>query len=362
MACIENDVLLQIRSTIIDKNYLLLGTSSGLLRVKINTSNLDQIGQKFQWVNFSAKNRINIFDATLRKDGSIWILTEDALHGMAFHNESNNPLIIESVVDKRFTNNIAIKEDKFGNLWIITHGKGFCRYNPTTKELDYFTENLSNRTVVSSMYSDVATDRNDNLWIASRDKGLLFLDASRLNDENPQFENIQNDPSDEKSLNSNLVYSLYVSKDNLLWVGTIGSGINIYDPQQKEIAINRTNNVWEYKAFKNLNGHRNVLFDNWWDGKKVLSDKFKYTFTRKDLICKVANTDGGAHVDPSIHKDYNEVSRNNSLDWFIIDHSNDNTTPLNNPIPPCIRQIAYKVIMTFQNINIEKSTKLYLKN
>lgn len=128
------------------------------------------------------------------------------------------------------------------------------------------------------------------------------------------------------------------------------------------IAMNSTNNIWEYRAFKHLNGHRDVLFDNWWDGKKVLSDKFNHTFTRKDLICKVANTDGGAHVDPSIHKDYNEVSRNNSLDWFIIDHSIDTRTPLNNPIPPCIRQIAYEVIKTFQNINIEKSTKLYLKN
>ena len=234
IGCIENDILLQIRSIIADKNFLLLGTSSGLLRANISTTNLDQIGQEFQWVNFSANHRINIFDATLRKNGSIWIITADALHGMAFQSESNNPLMIESVLDKRFKNNIALKEDKFGNLWLITHGNGFCRYNPTTKELDFFTENLPNPTVVSSMFSDVAIDRNDNLWISSRDKGLLFLEASRLNDENPQFENVQNVPGDEKSLNSNLVYTLYVSKNNLLWAGTIGSGINIYDPQQKD--------------------------------------------------------------------------------------------------------------------------------
>jgi hypothetical protein len=111
-----------------------------------------------------------------------------------------------------------------------------------------------------------------------------------------------------------------------------------------------------------MNGHIGVSFDNWLDSKKVLSDKFNNAFTRKDIICNVVNTDGGAHLDPAIHKDYNQASRNNSLDWFKIDHSNDTKTPLNNPIPPCIRQIVYEVFRTFQNINIEKSKKLYLKN
>lgn len=116
-----------------------------------------------------------------------------------------------------------------------------------------------------------------------------------------------------------------------------------------------------YMAVKHLNEHKNVDYENWWNGKKVLSDKFQKTFTRKDIICNVADTDGGAHVDPSIPFDYNEISRNNSLNWCKFSPENG-TQSMGNPIPECIRQIAYEVIMTFQNLNIEESTKLHLKH
>lgn len=121
------------------------------------------------------------------------------------------------------------------------------------------------------------------------------------------------------------------------------------------------NSGGEYKALKHLNGHKNVDFENWWNGKKVLCDKLKNTFMRKDIICNVADTDGGAHVDSSITSEYNEMSRKNSLDWFNFSPE-DGARPMGNPIPECVRQIAYEALLTFKNINIEKSTKLFLKS
>lgn len=234
--CIDPNLSLLIHSMIINKNYLLIATTSGLLRVNINTTNLDQIGQDFKWVNFSKNYKVDVFDVALLKNGSIWVATSKALYGMIFQNENRNPLIIETLVDDRLNNNISldIKEDKFENLWLISHYNGFCRYNPLTKKLDHFTENHANPTVTTEMFSNATIDKMGNLWISSRDKGLLYLDSKNLNDPNPQFKNIQNNPFDDKSLNSNLIHSLYVTKNNVLWVGTIGSGINIYDPQQKE--------------------------------------------------------------------------------------------------------------------------------
>jgi len=347
--CVERDFLLQIRTIIITKQHLLLGTSAGMLRVNINTTNLDQIGQKFQWVNFSPTHRTQIYDATLRKDGSIWFITSNKLYGIAFQNESENPLIIESVADNRFINNIALKEDKFGNLWIITHYNGFFRYNPTTKALSYFTENISNRTVVSRMYSDAAIDKNHNLWIASRNKGLLFLDAKKLIDENPQFENIQNVPTDEKSLNSNLVHSLYVSKNNLLWVGTIGSGINFYDPRQKEfnhlkIPLNNNqtqsssnfirsvyadndNNIW-------MGTHNNGLYiynrkSNSFSKAEFGNETLFYIYDLGDgntLICK----SGEVNIVKLINNDIKTISSNFSSAFFYACKSNDDIVWLAN--------------------------------
>jgi len=231
---IEDDVLLRVNSIIVDKNYLILGTTLGLLRANINTTDLEQIGKNFQVVKYSKNSQAIVYDATLCKNGSIWFITSAALIGLVFQSETNDPWVIDNISDSELGNNVAIEKDISGNIWIITHTKGFFRYNPSTKRINRFSENFPNRSVVSDMYSSAVTDKNDNLWLATRDKGLLFLDAKWLNDDNPQFDNLQNVPFADNSLNSNLIYSLYVSRNNLLWVGTIGMGINIYDPQQKE--------------------------------------------------------------------------------------------------------------------------------
>jgi signal transduction histidine kinase/ligand-binding sensor domain-containing protein/DNA-binding response OmpR family regulator len=235
ISCIADKTALQIRAINIYNNYILLGTSSGLIRANIGTANLDKIEKDLRLVNFTKNNKINVSDITLCKNGSTWIATSEGIFGMVFQNDKKKPLIIETITNQVFLNNIStfLQEDKYSNLWIITHERGFYRFNPTTKKIDSFSENRPNSSVVSELYSAAKTDKNGNLWISTRDKGLLFLEASKLNDANPQFKNIRNNPTDDKSLNSNLIYSLYVTKNNVLWVGTIGSGINIYDPQQK---------------------------------------------------------------------------------------------------------------------------------
>jgi ligand-binding sensor domain-containing protein len=166
---VDNDVLLRINSIIVDKNYLILGTSRGLLRAKINTPDLEQIGQSFQTVKYSENSSERVYDAIRCKNGSIWFITSDALYGIVFQSESNDPWVIENNADKELGNNVGIEEDKSGNLWIITHTKGFFRYSPSMKRMDRFSENFPNRSVVSDMYSSAVTDKNHNLWLATRD-------------------------------------------------------------------------------------------------------------------------------------------------------------------------------------------------
>jgi len=101
-----------------------------------------------------------------------------------------------------------------------------------------------------------------------------------------------------------------------------------------------------------------VPIKNWWDSKKVIVDRKKNIFTRKDVILEPANTDGGAHVDSEINQNYYDVSRANSLGWIYKNDATGEERPLNDPIPPCIRQIAYEVLETFKRIDIEKESKL----
>jgi hypothetical protein len=96
---------------------------------------------------------------------------------------------------------------------------------------------------------------------------------------------------------------------------------------------------------------RYVNFENWWNSKKVIVDKHKKAFTRRKIILEVANTDGGAHVDPDINIDYDELSRKNSINWEV--GKEGDLHAINNPIFPTIRQIVYETIETFKHIIIE---------
>mgnify|MGYP006179865197 FL=1 len=230
---IGKNSLLKIQSIIVFNDYILIATANGILKADIKTLDLKKIEQELKWVPFIKNYNIDVFNLHSNKDGSVWIATSGVLYRIFFENKSNNPKILEKIADRRFADNINIvlEEDKFGNLWIVTHQNGFFKYNPSSKRIDDF--NVKKTIIGSKMYSSVVIDNTNNLWISSRDKGLLFLSREHLNDLDPKFESITTSSYDVKSLSSNLIYSLYVSRGNILWIGTIGSGINIYDPQQK---------------------------------------------------------------------------------------------------------------------------------
>lgn len=89
--------------------------------------------------------------------------------------------------------------------------------------------------------------------------------------------------------------------------------------------------------------HRLIPFATWWN-MPVFIDKQKRTFNRRELVTHVADTDGGAHVDPELEEAYMDLSRKNSLNWTM--GANGVEIPLNDPVPPSIRQIGFEVLST----------------
>jgi len=86
-----------------------------------------------------------------------------------------------------------------------------------------------------------------------------------------------------------------------------------------------------------------VEFDNWWHGI-IFIDKNASKTSRMDLIGAVANTDGGAHVDPVLDGKYANLSRRNSLAWRFKGPRGD--VPLDGPEKAAIRQITHEVLKT----------------
>lgn len=94
------------------------------------------------------------------------------------------------------------------------------------------------------------------------------------------------------------------------------------------------------------NAPRLVQFVDWW-GETIIKDGNGNRFSRMSLVGHVANTDGGAHVDPGFDSDYRSLSRENSL-GMMFKSSTKNVALAGRPHLACMRQIAHEVLCTIQ--------------
>jgi hypothetical protein len=87
-----------------------------------------------------------------------------------------------------------------------------------------------------------------------------------------------------------------------------------------------------------------IDFADWWNNP-VFKDNLDRKLCRRELVLNVADTDGGAHVDPDLDEVYMAISRKNSLGWFFSNGAS--STPLQGrPELACMRQIAHELLCT----------------
>ncbi|MCF6332014.1 MAG: response regulator [Draconibacterium sp.] len=231
IAGFENSML-SVFSILIDGNKLYLASSGGLLRAEI-TENIELEFEVIENVNPKSYSfQKGIVSIKKSNNGSIWVLAHKFISRIVVQPGSNKAIKIDEQIFYDFYL-VDFTEDKYGVLWITSAQNGLVRYTPDSKQLKWLKADNTNYSISSNKCSSLQFDNEGNLWVATRDRGLNFLQADMVNKNKVHFDHIQHDPFNLNSLNSNLIYSLYVSKDNLLWVGTIGSGVNVFDPEQK---------------------------------------------------------------------------------------------------------------------------------
>jgi hypothetical protein len=87
-----------------------------------------------------------------------------------------------------------------------------------------------------------------------------------------------------------------------------------------------------------------IPFVDWWNNP-VMKDNCGRTFCRCELVLNVADTDGGAHVDPELEEAYMAISRENSLGWQF-GSGGEISAPEGRPELACMRQIAHELLST----------------
>ena len=121
----------------------------------------------------------------------------------------------------------------------------------------------------------------------------------------------------------------YAPRPTLLHINVAAAGVN-----------------WEPRAISDphCKVSRRLPFAEWWDETIVLDGKGR-RFTRMGLVMHVADTDGGAHVDPGLDDSYMDLTRGNSIGYLFGD---EKIPFLGRPVLACMRQIAHEVLATLQ--------------
>ena len=111
--------------------------------------------------------------------------------------------------------------DKSGNIWIETEEVGVVKFNPFTKELKYFKPNNDeNDTNVSIAKFIIFEDIDGRLWVHPKGGGFSYYDAEY--DVLIPFHNRHGNGS---LIFSNTLHSAYSDRQGNLWLGTRSKGL-----------------------------------------------------------------------------------------------------------------------------------------
>ncbi len=117
----------------------------------------------------------------------------------------------------------CVYEDKWGDIWIGTYGKGINYNSRRSKKFHTVTHIPGNINTISNNHVNVFYDDKEFFWIGT-EGGLNRLD--KKTGKYKYFERNDNVPG---SIGANAIYSIYKDSRGNLWIGTWTGGLNLYN-------------------------------------------------------------------------------------------------------------------------------------
>ncbi len=141
------------------------------------------------------------------------------------HEDNDQSTLGENVV-------LSFCRDKSGKLWIGTWGGGLSCLNPDERSFTTYPVDRTNdrQNVVTSIIEAPA----GGLWLGTYGKGLVFFDPVR-----EEMTYFSNDESDSLSLGHDNINTLLIDKHGILWIGTMGAGLNYLTDYHPDSGVTR---------------------------------------------------------------------------------------------------------------------------
>lgn len=229
-----------ISSIVEDKDGILwIGTISGLNKLVGWTEDNNPIFKQFLHVqtNPSSLSNNRIYSIYCDTKNNLWIGTEGGgLNLLTEKSRNTNYNFInfqhKTETPNSISNNIiySIHEDSFGNIYVGSDA-GFniiSMNNGDTTIYSYMASREKKEWLQENRVFSIIPDDNNKMWIGTYGSGLNLFDPK-----NETFTSYKKDFYDPQSLSRDYIYSLYASKDQILWLATRDTGIDFINPENQ---------------------------------------------------------------------------------------------------------------------------------
>ena len=214
-----------------------------------------------------SNNEVN--DIYRDRSGVYWVVTMGGINKLDpalfffkyYQNDPNDPRSLQ------FNNISSFCEDKDKHIWIGTQGGGINVFFPETEDF-YPLEKVTGKTppVLGKVVYDLCASSDGNIWIATRD-ALDRYDQNTgrfyhydYHKYNPDFLS-----KDNYSLDGKAILSLAEGVDGEIWMGTYGGGVT-------RINVDKRTGTAVFRNFKHIAGDKRSISNNYI--RKVFVDRF----------------------------------------------------------------------------------------
>lgn len=195
-----------------------------------------------------------IYDVAQDTNGFIWVGTQSGLYRYDGHDFKRYGLDVEDKAGfkSHFIN--QVHADLHGRVWVATK-EGVNLLYPELNTFKEFNKTIYPKAFLGNNYIGVVEDHEGNLWFASDRHGLTFFDI-----EANTFTTYLTDENNSKSISSNIINDILITKDNSLVIAT-NKGVDVklansenfvrYNSESAfKLPFNRVSRIFETQAGK----------------------------------------------------------------------------------------------------------------
>ena len=259
------------------KNRVWVGTGNGLNLLTDTTK------YRFKHFLYNKNQREQVYTITEDHNGTLWLSTSSGLMNMRINGGKVIFKYFKSYSDelnKAVDNHVTtMVEDRENNLWIGTKQTGVSKLNLSTEQItNYKYSSLNPQGITSNNVRKIMLDREGKLWIGTLHGINIYNPATK------SFSTLQNEPENPASLSQNSVYDIYQDRQGIIWVGTYYGAVNMVYPNYTPFKVYRSTTTPNGLSSNVVSAIMEDQYQNLWiatEGEGInYYDRKNSTFTR----------------------------------------------------------------------------------